>query len=315
MATHHIEPERATLHGHFSRDLTPVLTINPGDTVVYRTLDASWAVEPRTSLKWDEGPRKLEPRAKELDGGHALCGPVAIRGAEPGMTLVVRYDAILPGTWGWTVAGGWESEANRCLGVASHGVLHLWTIDQEALTATNQHGHKVRLRPFMGVAGVAPDEPGVHDTGPPRWVGGNMDCRELIAGTTLYLPIAVPGGLFSVGDGHAVQGDGEVSGTAIECPMDRVQITFDLLPNVNNEHPRANTPAGWITFGFDADLNVATTTALCDMLDLMEAQYKITRPDALALASLVVDLHVTQIVNGVHGVHALLPHSAVSGIG
>jgi acetamidase/formamidase len=311
LATHYIEPEQATLHGHFSRDLAPALTIDPGDTVVFRTLDAGWAIEPRTSLKWDDWPRGFEPRNRELDSGHALCGPVAIRGAEPGMTLVVHYDAILPGTWGWAVAGsGWERETNRY-----HGVLHLWTIDQEALTATSQHGHTIRLRPFMGVTGLAPEEPGVHDTAPPRWVGGNMDCRELITGTTLYLPIAVSGALFSVGDGHAVQGDGEVSGTGLECPMDRVQITFDLLPDLHIEHPRANTPAGWVTLGFDPDLNVATNTALCDMLDLMEEQYNITRPDALALASLIVDLHVTQTVNGVNGVHALLPHGAVSGIG
>jgi acetamidase/formamidase len=315
MATHYIEPERATLHGHFSRDLPPILTVDPGDTVVYRTLDASWAVEPRTSPKLEDWPRAFEPRDKHLDGGHALCGPVAIRGAEPGMTIAARFNTILPGSWGWTVAGGWDSEANRSLGVDTHGVLHLWTIDQEALTATNQHGHRVRLRPFMGVVGLAPGEPGTHDTGPPRWVGGNMDCRELVAGSTLYLPVAVPGGQFSVGDGHGAQGDGEVSGTSIECPMDRVEVTFELLPNEHNESPRANTPAGWITFGFHEDLNEATRFALCDMLDLMEAQYRISRPDALALASLVVDLHVTQIVNGVHGVHALLPHGAIGGIG
>jgi acetamidase/formamidase len=315
MATYYIEPERATLHGHFSRDLPPVLTVEPGDTVIFRTLDASWAIEPRTSLKWEEEPRTFEPRDKHLDTGHALCGPIAVRGAEPGMTIAAHIKSILPGSWGWTVAGGWESEANRSLGVNVQGVLYLWTIDQEALTATNQHGHTVRLRPFMGVVGLAPDEPGTHDTAPPRWVGGNMDCKELVAGSTVYLPVAVPGGLFSIGDGHAVQGDGEVSGTAIECPMDRVEVTFDLLPDEQNELPRANTPAGWVTLGFHEDLNEATRFALSDMLDLMEAKYGISRADALALASLVVDLHVTQIVNGVLGVHAILPHSAISGIG
>jgi acetamidase/formamidase len=164
----------------------------------------------------------------------------------------------------------------------------------------------------MGILGMPPDEPGRHSTFPPRFCGGNIDCKELIAGSSLYLPIAVDGGLFSVGDGHALQGDGEVAGPALECPMERVEVELHLHPNMRLARPRANTPAGWVTFGFHEDLNEAMLVALGDMLDLMQELHGFARKEALSLASLLVDLHVTQIVNGVRGVHALLPHGALS---
>src|SRR5439155_8973789 len=144
-----------------------------------------------------------------------------------------------------------------------------------------------------------PDEPGLHSTGPPRVWGGNLDCKELVAGSTLFLPIPVAGALFSVGDGHAAQGDGEVCMTAIECPMDRVELTFRLHSDLRLTAPRAHTAAGWLTFGLHEDLNEATCLAVDAMLELMHEQYALDRADALALASLVVDLRITQIVNGV----------------
>src|SRR6185436_12701828 len=149
-----------------------------------------------------------------------------------------------------------------------------------------------------------------HSTVPPRYTGGNLDCKELTPGSTLYLPIAVPGGLFSVGDGHAVQGDGEVCVTAIECPMEHVQLTFQLLPEMRLKSPRAHTPSAWLTFGLHEDLNEATYLALEAMLDLMTELHQLGRQQALALASLTVDLRITQIVNGVRGVHAVLPHNS-----
>jgi acetamidase/formamidase len=158
---------------------------------------------------------------------------------------------------------------------------------------------------------VAPGEPGIHPTAPPRSTGGNIDCKELVAGSTLYLPIEVPGGLFSVGDGHAAQGDGEVCTTAIECPMERVTLTFSLHDGPPIKTPRANKPAGWVTLGFHENLQEATIYALESMLDLMVEKYDLPRLEALAMASLVVDMHVTQIVNGVRGVHAILPHGAI----
>jgi len=241
MTLHTIEPERNTLHGAFARDLRPILEIDPGDTVRYRTLDADWNLEPRQSTINREQPRKFEPRG-ERDDGHALCGPIAIRGAEPGMTLAVHINAVRPGSWGFTAVGGWPHPINQRFGFADQGTYLLWTLDPDALIGRDQYGHTLALRPFMGVMGMPPAAPGWHSTVPPRVTGGNIDCKELVAGSTLYLPIAVPGGLFSVGDGHAVQGDGEVCVTAIECPMERVDLTFELERGLQLTTPRAHTP-------------------------------------------------------------------------
>lgn len=311
MAIHTLEPGRATLHGVFSRDLPPVLTIDPGDIVRFRTLDAGWGLEPHNDA--GRPRRQFEPRDPERDRGHALCGPVAIRGAQPGMTLVVRIDALRPGGWGWTAAGGWPSDFNRRLGVAEpdHRTMLRWTLDADTLAGRNQYGHTVALRPFMGVLGLPPDEPGWHATSPPRVTGGNIDCKELIAGSTLFLPVAAPGGLFSAGDGHAAQADGEASGTAIECPMELAELTFTLRDDLRLTTPRALTSEGWLTFGFHEDLQEATYRALEAMLDLLGEQHGLSRTEALGLASVVVDLRITQIVNGVRGVHAVLPHGAL----
>ncbi len=308
MSIHRIEPERRTLHGTFSREYPPVLTIEPGDSVEFRTLDAGWGLEaPRPGAD----RMHFEPRDRERDSGHALCGPVAVRGAAPGMILAVRIDVIEVGAYGFTCCGGWEHPVNRRFGLVEQEWFLTWSIDRASGTATDHFGRTVSIRPFMGVMGLSPDAPGFHSTAPPRPTGGNLDCRELIAGSTLYLPIAVPGALFSVGDGHAVQGDGEVCVTAIECPMERVTLTFHLLEGPRLTMPRAETPAGWLTMGLHEDLNEATFLALEGMVDLMRERYGFTTADALALASLVVDLRVTQIANGVLGVHALLPHGAI----
>lgn len=309
---HTLEPERRTLHGHFSRDLPPILTIDPVDTVRYRTLDAGWGKEPYKGGDYDLRQKVFETDP-ELDNGHALIGPVFVRGAKPGMTLEIRIDDIRPGMWGGCLAGGWNGSFNQQLGIGegTQGIVHAWTMDAQTMTGRNHLGHTVTLRPFMGVMGLPPDEPGVHSTAPPRTCGGNLDCKELVAGTTLYLPITVEGALFSVGDGHGVQGDGEVSGTAIECPMDRVDLTFDVLSDFPISTPTAKTAEGWLTMGFGEQLNDATVMALEAMFALMGRLLDLKRLDAIALASLVVDLRVTQIANGVLGVHAVLPHGAV----
>ena len=310
MTIYTLEPDRRTLHGHFSRDLPPALTIDPGDTVRFCTLDAGWGVEPPTE---PGSPTVLfEPRVEGEDDGHSLCGPVAIKGAQPGMVLEIQINKIQPGTWGWNSAGGWANELNKQLGVAE-GERHsnAWALDPDNMIGHNQQGHALKLRPFMGVMGMPPNEPGIHSTGPPRIWGGNLDCKELVTGSTLFLPIPVPGALFSTGDGHAAQGDGEASGIAIECPMERVDLTFYLRDNLPLSTPRAKTAAGWLTLGLHEDLNQAMVLALNAMLDLMSEQFELQRKEALALASLVVDLRITQVVNGVRGVHAVLPHGAV----
>lgn len=309
MATHSLEPVEGILHGSFSPDFPPVLTIDSGDHVVFRTLDVGWNLVPLTADPSTH--RKFAPRIAGRDDGHAVCGPVAIRGAKPGMTLEIDILEIQPGEWGWTRAGGVPSPLNKRLGIHEQGQTLVWTIDREAGTARNQIGFEVPISPFMGVMGVAPSEPGVHSTVPPRATGGNIDCKELLPGSTLYLPIAVEGGLFSTGDGHAAQGDGEVSGTGIECPIDRVELRFTLRPDLTISAPRANTAAGWITFGFDADLDEAMAMALDGMLDLIGEQHGLSRSEAIGIASACVDLHVTQVVNRVLGVHAVLPHGVL----
>ena len=310
MAVRNIEPTRETLHGAFSMDLPPVLSIDAGDTVVFSTLEAGWGLE----ASRDTGERRrFEDFRPEWRGeGHALCGPVEVRGAEPGMTLEVRVADLRTGTWGRTVAGGaYPEELNRRLGVAEYEEHLEWTLDPDALVGRDQYGHSVALSPFMGVMGMPPDEPGLHPTQPPRTTGGNIDCKELIVGSSLFLPIAVRGALFSVGDGHAAQGDGEVCQTAIECPMQRGELSFRLHHDLRLRTLRARTPKGWISFGFHPDLDEAMFIAVEAMLGLMEGLFGLERPKALALASVAVDFHVTQVVNGAKGVHALLPHGAI----
>jgi acetamidase/formamidase len=307
VALHELPAERRTLHGHFSRELEPVLSVDPGDTVRFATLDAGWG------FQGPEGERaEFEPRDPDLDGGHALVGPIEVRGARAGQTLSVRIDDVRVAGFGFTSAGGSDMFMNARLGVADGNAHALyWALDAEAEVGRDQNGRAVALRPFLGVLGMPPPEPGVHPTYPPRVWGGNLDCKELVAGSTLYLPIPVDGAVFSAGDGHARQGDGEVSGLAIECPLERVELTLDLRPDLELDTPIAETPSGWIAFGLDEDLDAAVAIATGAMLDLMSRELGLKRKDALALASVVVDLRVTQVVNGVRGIHAVLPHDAI----
>jgi acetamidase/formamidase len=310
MATYQLEPTRANLCGSISREHTPILTITSGDTVRYRTLDAGWGVEGHTSPT--QPRRKFEPRG-EHDGGHALIGPIAIEGAKPGSVLEIQIGAVRPGDYGFCVAGGWQHPVNERFGIvdASNETMHIWALDVERMIGKNQLGHTVALRPFMGVMGLAPNEPGMLPTPPPRFCGGNLDCKELVAGSSLFLPVAVEGGFFYVGDGHAVQGDGEVSVTAIECPMEQVDLTFFVHDNFTLSMPRAKTPVGWLTIGVHENLEEAMYLALEQMVELIQSMFQLERTHALALASLTVDLRITQIVNGVRGVHAVLPHGAI----
>jgi len=305
---HTIQPDESTLHGYFSRERPPILSIDSGESVRYSTFDASWRYV-------DEATNELvisALKARDPLRGHALCGPVAIRGAKAGMTLEVRVDALEPISRGRTVSGDANLYFIDAIGVDVAELYEVfWSLDAETGMATSMQGYRVHMAPFMGVMGMPPDEPGNHPTPPPRYCGGNMDCKLMVAGSSVFLPISVDGALFSVGDGHAAQGDGEVSGTAIECGMARVDLTFTLHPDLHLTTPRAHTPFGWVTLGLDKDLDTATAIALGAMLDLMEEHLGVSRRDALALASVAVDLRVTQIVNGVQGVHAVLPHDAI----
>jgi len=307
---HDIPLERRTLHGHFSRELDPVVEVRSGDAIRFATLDAGWGLEP-PRLDGSER-RHFEPRDPEVDAGHALTGPVAVAGARPGMTLEVRIDTVRVGPFGLTVAGGWESPLNDRLGVSSgESRVLAWELDADAATGRDQGGRTVALAPFLGVLGMPPPEPGVHPSGPPRVWGGNLDCKELVAGTTLYLPVPVDGALFSAGDGHARQGDGEVSSTAIECPLERVELGLALREDLELATPVARTPESWIALGLGETLDAAMGDAVDGILAVMGGELGLERRDALALASVVVDLRVTQVVNGVVGVHAVLPDAAI----
>ncbi len=284
MTAHTIPLRRGTLHGYFSSALAPVLTIDPGDSVRFQSLNAGWRWEPDA---------ELFERDAELHSGHALTGPIEVRGARVGQTLAVSIDEVTPRDWG----------VNFGEDAVFPWTLHEGTWRQGDLT--------VGRAAFLGVIGMPPPEPGIHSTTPPRPFGGNIDCKLLVAGTTLYLPIPVDGALLSAGDGHGAQGDGEVSGTAIECPLEHVQLTIDVREDLDLRLPIARTAAAWVTFGFDEDLDSAAGLALESMLDLMERELGVGRKRALALASVAVDLHVTQVVNEAKGVHAVLADGAI----
>ncbi len=307
MTHHHLDATVDTAIDVLTAERRPVLTVAPGDTVTVRTLSAAGYTE-RQSAPGVEAPTLVEPRR-----GHCLVGPIAVAGAQPGAVLAVRFDALVPDDWGYTGSGGVDTPVNRALGLtdpAARGPL-LWDIDPAAGTAVNQLGLGVRTAPFLGVVGLPPEPTGEHSTIPPREAGGgNVDCRELVAGSTLYLPVTVPDALLFVGDGHAAQGDGEVSGTAVECGM-TTTMTLSLLDAAPVAGVHADTPAGRITLGFDADLNTATTTALDRMVDWIAGLHGIGRAEALAMASVAVSMRVTQVANRTWGVHALLPHDAI----
>jgi acetamidase/formamidase len=326
MAMHTIELGPETLRGYFSRDLTPEVTIDSGDSVSCQTLDAGWgALEQVDPCR---APISFEPRDRGRDFGHALTGPIAIRGALPGMTLEIRFRTIRVGRWGWSAGPKLPSQLDARLGLGSGAsgpppvitvptgeLVTLWTLDADKQIARAHSGLSIETRPFLGVVGMPADEPGVQTTFPPRFCGGNLDCKELVEGTSLFLPVAVEGGLLSLGDGHAVQGDGEVAGPALACPMERVEVEIHLHRDMRLSMPRAKTPIGWLTFGFHTDVNEAWAQATEEMLKLMCELYPFSTKSALALASLIVDLRITQVVNGVRGVHAVLPHGAIQGVG
>jgi acetamidase/formamidase len=314
MARHELPPIRPHLHGHVSRDLPPVLTIASGDTVAAAALDAMWSVEKPAAWPW----KRVEPFDPVLDAGHCLVGPIAVGDtlgpALPGDAIEVRVDALTPGPWGWTHV--WMSPQQQARFEVDTDNTHgtTWTVDAASLTATDDRtGRAVRLRPFLGWMGLMPDlPPGPHVTSPPRRTGGNLDCADLVAGTSLLLPVELPGGLFSFGDGHGLQGDGEVCGTALEVPMANLELTFVLHRRSPLRAPRAVTPDGTLCFGIGSTLDDATTMALNGALDLLVERRGVPRVEAMLLASLQADLRVTQIVNGTQGVHVRVPNELLS---
>jgi acetamidase/formamidase len=310
MALHRIEPAPATTVNVFSAAHEPVVTVDSGDTIVVRSLDAAGYLE-RHEFPGDTGRPVMFPGDFR---GHCLNRPVAVRGAGPGDMLAVRIVSLTPDAWGWTVSPAVPgSPVARRIGLdGADPAWLLWEIDNAAGTATANGRYTRPVAPFLGVTGVAPAGDGEHSTIPPRAeAGGNIDCKELVAGSTLYLPVAADGALLYLGDGHAAQGDGESCGTAIECGM-TTEAVVSLAAGRPLASVHAQTPAGLVTFGFSADLNEATGDALDAMVSWLVLRYGTSRAEALALASTCVDLRVTQIANVTWGAHALLPSGLLS---
>jgi acetamidase/formamidase len=293
--------------GYFAAGVKPALTVKPGTTVAIDTIVGI----PDLLLKLgapadDAGIREMqEMYAKVKDRGpgpHFLTGPVAIEGAMPGDVLEVEIlEVRLRSPYGWMMMGGTGILADEFR--AAKNVLI--KLDRRRQTAEFGPGLSLPVRPFFGNMGVAPAE-GRVGSGQPATIGANLDNKWLVAGTKLYLPVQVPGALFAAGDGHAVQADGELSGTAIETNLTGV-FRFAVRKNVKLGRPRAETPTHFMTMGMNKDLDEAAREATREMIDYLAAERGLSREDAYLLASAAVDLHITQVVNGVKGVHAMLP--------
>ncbi len=286
-------------HHHFGWDhaIPPVVTVAPGATIEFEIPDASGG---------QFTPKSTLPEVAALDFGkiNPVVGPVYIDGAKPGDALKVTLESFKPSGFGWTAnIPGFGLLADQFKDPA----LHIWAYDKAAMTpAAFSPVGRVPLKPFTGVIGVALAEPGNHSVVPPRRVGGNLDIRDLSAGTVLYLPIEVAGALFSVGDTHAAQGDGEVCGTAIESPMS-VVLSFDLVRGANLKMPRFTTAGpvarhldvkGYeVTTGVGPDLMEGARAAVMNMIDLLSARYKMAPVDAYMLCSVCGDLRISEIVD------------------
>ena len=302
---HRLDAGPETVHwGYFDAALAPVLTIESGDSVTISTVSGGPEVMPRPPLVVPPALAAIQAAHKPKLPGHICTGPVAIRNAKPGQVLEVRIKAIeLHYDWGYNFSGPLRGALPD-----DFPELHLMHIplDRERMTARLPWGLELPLAPFFGVMAVAPPAAwGSVSTLPPRRNGGNLDNKELVAGTTLYLPIHVEDALFSVGDGHGAQGDGEVCITAIETGL---VGTFELIlrDDMRLTWPQAETPTHVVTMAFDPDLDDCVTIALREMLDLIVARTGLDRQEAYALCSLAADLRVTQVVNGSKGIHVML---------
>jgi acetamidase/formamidase len=307
MTTHRLDA--SLVHYEWNNAIPPRLTIDPGDTVVFDTRDAADGYYTPASTSADVPGRPVR--------GHPLTGPVRVEGARPGDVLVVEILDVRPrAAHGWThirPGRGLLPEAEF-----PKPFLHIWDL-ADGTHARAGRGIAVPLAPFPGVMGVALDEPGGHSTMPPRKNGGNMDIKQLTAGTTLYLPVWVAGALFSIGDGHGAQGDGEVCISAVEMDA-RVTLRFDLRRGRSLFEPQLRTPgpalpgapAGphFVTTAAGPDLFAAAQQAVRYMIDHLGLERGLSREEAYVVASVAVDLKISEIVDAPNWiVSAFLPES------
>jgi acetamidase/formamidase len=306
---HHLDA--GLVHYEWNNAIPPRLEIDPGDTVVFDTRDAADGFYTPASTSADAA-------ARGPFGGHPLTGPVRVRGARPGDVLVVEVMEVRPALpWGWShirPGRGLLPEADF-----SESFLQIWDLSDGRCARMGRLPVAVPLQPFPGVLGVALDEPGGHSTMPPRKNGGNMDVKQLTEGTTLYLPVWVEGALFSVGDAHGAQGDGEVCVTAVEMSA-RISLRFDLRrgPGLREPQFRVKGPLGrghdqgpyFATTAHGPDLYAAAQQAVRYMIEHLGRERGLSREQAYVLSSVAVDLRISEIVDAPNWiVSAFLPES------
>lgn len=312
--THRLEATPATVaYGYYWAEAAPVLRVASGDIIDVDTLLTN---TPAGLERAGVPPEKVQASLRRIvtevtgdrrgPGGHILTGPVYVEGAQPGDVLEVHVESIdLPIDYGYNGCSGFLPE--KCDRAVPTKIVPL---DRAAMTAEFFPGIVVPLRPFFGSMGVAPPAAvGRVSSNPPSRFAGNMDNRELIAGSTLFIPVFVPGALFAIGDGHAAQGDGEVSQTAIETSLrGRLRLTVRKGEPLN--WPRAETPTDYISMGADPDLTVATRIAIQEMVDFLARTRGLTKHQAYQLVSVAGHVAVTQLVDKpTMGVHVKVPKS------
>lgn len=313
-AEHTLLPTPKTVHiGYFLANPKPVLSIDSGDTVTLESIasivpavvDASGVVPPSAL---PQAMRDIYGAVQDRGPGpHVLTGPIEIKGAMPGDVLEVRIlDVQLSQDWGY-------NRQRPYAGTLPDEFPAIWNriipIDRTAKTAEVAKGVVVPVtRPFFGIMGLAPDS-GRISSGPPGVHAGNMDNKDLVAGTTLYMPVHAAGAMFSAGDAHAAQGHGEVDLSAIETGM-RGKFQFIVRKDMKLRWPRAETPTHWMVMGLHTDLDDAMKIAVRETIELIVEKFpKLTREEAYMIASVAVDYHVTQVVDGTKGVHGMIPKS------
>jgi acetamidase/formamidase len=312
MAEHVLEPSPQTVRwGFLDSASPPVLTVDSGDIVTMRSVSGAPAhLPPADFAAVDPAHRAIHAALTPHLGPHILTGPVAVRGARPGDALRVDILSVeLTEDWGYNLIRPLAGALPDDFPVPD--LAHI-AIDRARGVVRLPWGLELPVAPFFGVMGVAPPSVwGPQSSIAPRRFGGNIDCKELVAGSSLVLPVLAEGALFHAGDGHALQGDGEVCVTAVECGL-RGRFRLTVEPGAAPERPWAETPTHLIALAFDPDLDRAAETALRDMIGMMVARTGLRREDAYRLCSLACDLRITQLVNQHKGAHAMLPKAALA---
>ncbi len=289
--------------GVIDRSDPAVLTIESGDEVSLETW-SGWGNAIGEASTLDDVLRHAATLGER--GPHDLTGPIAIAGARRGQVLRVDVLELKPEQHATNLVVPGEVGVGLLPERFAEGALRHYTLDLEAMSVELFPGLRAPLEPFLGFMAVAPPDDGPHNSIPPGRHGGNIDLKDLVEGSTLYLPIWNDGALFYAGDGHALQGNGEVDVSALEVGMAEARLRLTVVDRPPLELPRAETPAAWITLGFGSELDNAARQATSSMIDLVVELTSLSELDAYALCSMCVDLEVTQAVNGTVGVHARL---------